>query len=333
MKILDEDLKKNIIKNIYVLYGSQAYLRNQYRDRIIKMILPEGDTLNINYYNSDNFSANEIIDLAETMPFLAERRIIVMENTGIFKDGCEEMEAYLDSVCETTVLIFSEEAIDGKRKITKTAKANGSVAEFKDPSENDISMWVRGKINKENKQITRDALDYLLKNSGSDMFSIVSELEKVFSYTYGRDSINLKDVEAVCTKQIDDTVFSMMDAMFTGNVDLAMKYYADIVALQVDPIKTLALISGQLRLLIKIKTMYENGLSVKEISKKLSANEYRVQKALPHAKKSSKIWLMKGLEMCADSDYKLKNSGNKKVSQMILENIILTLAGMDETDK
>ncbi len=84
---LAEDIKKNIIKNVYLLYGNQAYLRNQYRDKIINMVIPNKDTMNINYYNGDNYSPSEIIDLAETMPFLSEHRVIVVENAGVFKNG------------------------------------------------------------------------------------------------------------------------------------------------------------------------------------------------------------------------------------------------------
>lgn len=82
MKSLNEDLKTGNFKQIYLLYGEEAYLKKQYKERFIKAMLPEGDTMNYAYYEGKNTDIKEVIDLAETLPFFSERRLIVFENTG-----------------------------------------------------------------------------------------------------------------------------------------------------------------------------------------------------------------------------------------------------------
>ena len=77
MKNLNEDLKTGNIKQAYLLYGEEAYLKKQYRDRLTKAVLPEGDTVNYAHYEGKGINVPEIIDLAETMPFFAEKRLIV----------------------------------------------------------------------------------------------------------------------------------------------------------------------------------------------------------------------------------------------------------------
>ena len=84
MKQLNEDLKTGKLKNVYLLCGEEAYLKRQYRNRIRRAVIPEGDTMNYAYYEGKNIPVPEIIDLAETMPFFAERRLIVIENSGFF---------------------------------------------------------------------------------------------------------------------------------------------------------------------------------------------------------------------------------------------------------
>ena len=74
MKSLNEDIKQGQFKNIYLLYGEEDYLKKQYRDRLVKAMLPEGDTVNYAHYEGKGLPVGEIIDLAETMPFFAERR-------------------------------------------------------------------------------------------------------------------------------------------------------------------------------------------------------------------------------------------------------------------
>ncbi len=72
MKSLNEDIKTGNFKPVYLLYGEEAYLKKQYRDRITKAIFPDGDTVNYAYYEGKGINPGELIDLAETMPFFAE---------------------------------------------------------------------------------------------------------------------------------------------------------------------------------------------------------------------------------------------------------------------
>ena len=98
MKSLNEDIKTGQWKPVYLLCGEEAYLKKQYKDRITKAILPEGDTVNYAYYEGKGINPGELIDLAETMPFFAERRLIVVENSGFFKNASPELAEYILSL-------------------------------------------------------------------------------------------------------------------------------------------------------------------------------------------------------------------------------------------
>ena len=91
MKSLNEDLKTGQFKQIYLLYGEEAYLKKLYKNRFVKAMVPEGDTMNYRYFEGKNTNPKEIIDLAETLPFFAERRLIVLEKgdtgAGVISEG------------------------------------------------------------------------------------------------------------------------------------------------------------------------------------------------------------------------------------------------------
>ena len=70
MKSLNEDLKTGQFKQIYLLYGEEAYLKKQYRDRLTKALLPEGDTMNFAHFEGKGVDVKSVIDLSETLPFL-----------------------------------------------------------------------------------------------------------------------------------------------------------------------------------------------------------------------------------------------------------------------
>ena len=71
MKSLNEDLKTGQFNKVYLLYGEEAYLKKQYKDKLREGMIPAGDTMNYAYFEGKGINVNEIIDLAETLPFFA----------------------------------------------------------------------------------------------------------------------------------------------------------------------------------------------------------------------------------------------------------------------
>ena len=107
MKNLNEDLKTGKLKQAYLLYGEENYLKRQYKERITKALLGEDDTMNYAYYEGKGINLKEVIDLAETLPFFAERRLIVFENTGLFKSAGADLADYINNGGEVKLLCYN----------------------------------------------------------------------------------------------------------------------------------------------------------------------------------------------------------------------------------
>ena len=110
MKTIDEDIKSGQFKKIYLLYGDEAYLKKQYKDKLKKALVQPDDTMNFTAYEGKDTNPKEVIDLSETLPFFADRRVILIENSGFFKGSCEELAEYMPQVPDTTLFLFVEEA-------------------------------------------------------------------------------------------------------------------------------------------------------------------------------------------------------------------------------
>ena len=111
MQRINEDLRSGQFKQAYLLYGEEAYLRRQYRDRLKKALLGDGDAMNMNCFEGKDVNVGEVIDVAETMPFFADRRVIVMDGTGLFKSGGEKLAEYLANPNDTTFFVFTESEV------------------------------------------------------------------------------------------------------------------------------------------------------------------------------------------------------------------------------
>ena len=109
MKTIDNDIKFGQLKKVYVLYGEERYLVKQYRDKLKKALSDPEDTMNFSAFEGEDINVKEIIDLAETLPFFAERRVILIENSKLFKKGGDELGEYLENIPETTYFVFVEE--------------------------------------------------------------------------------------------------------------------------------------------------------------------------------------------------------------------------------
>ena len=120
MKTIDNDIKAGEFKKVYLLYGEERYLIRQYRDKLIKAMVKENDTMNFSSFEGDGISQKEIIDLAETLPFFADRRVILIEDAGIFKKAGDELGEYLQTAPDTTHFIFVEESVDKRSRIYKS---------------------------------------------------------------------------------------------------------------------------------------------------------------------------------------------------------------------
>ena len=279
MKTIDNDIKDGRIKRAYLLYGEERYLIRQYRDKLKKAIVTEDDTMNFSNFEGTEINQKEIIDLAETLPFFAEKRLIIMEDTGLFKKGGEDLAEYLPSAPESTIFVFVEEEVDKRSKMYKAiGKSEGAAIEFSQQSDDTLARWVGGRIKKEGKGMTQAAYNLFIAKTGSDMENIDKELEKLLCYCLEKDTIEEADVEAITTEQIQSKVFDMVDAISNHKQKVALDLYYDLLALKEPAMRIMFLITRQFQMLMIVKSMSNKGFGNKEIASKAGCPEWAVKK-------------------------------------------------------
>ena len=306
MKSLNEDLKTGQFKQIYLLYGEENYLKRQYKDRFTKAMLPDGDTMNYAYYEGKGVDVREVIDLAETLPFFAERRLLVFENTGFFKSAGADLADYIKEMPDTTFFIFIENEVDKRSKLFKAVKAKGHIVELPFQDEMTLKKWVLGLVRKENKQISESTVTYLLNKVGTDMENIQKELEKLFCYTLEKDGILPEDVDAVCVTQMSNHIFDMVNAVADKKQERALELYYELVALKEPPMRILYLMTRQYRILHQVKDLLKKGYGRKEIASKAGLHPFAAGKYMDQAKQFKSSELRAIMEDSADIEERVK---------------------------
>jgi DNA polymerase-3 subunit delta len=306
MQKLNEEIKSGQLKQVYLLCGEEAYLRSQYRDKLKNAMLGGGDAMNYHYFEGKDVSVGEVIDLAETLPFLAEHRVIVLENSNLFAKGGEQLADYLSAPAETTYFLFVEQSADKRSRLYKAVTAKGRAVEFKTQDEAVLKRWILGFLKKENKNITEKDLNFFLDKTGTDMENIRAELEKLLCYCMDKDVISAQDIEEICTKQVNNQIFDMINAIAQKQQKTAMNLYYDLLTLKEPPMRILYLITRQFNMLLQVKELKNKGCDVNTIGEKVGLAGFIARKYVAQAAKFKETELRNAVKGCVEAEEAVK---------------------------
>lgn len=306
MQKLNEEIKTGQLKQVYLLYGEEAYLRSQYRDKLKTALLGDGDPMNCHYFEDKDISVGEVIDLAETMPFFAPRRVIILENSGFFAHGGEQLAEYLAAPAETAYFVFVEPAADKRSRLYKAISTKGRAIEFKTQDEAVLKRWILGFLKKENKNITERDLNLFLEMTGMDMENIRGELEKLLCYCMNRDVITAQDIEEICTRQVSNQIFDMVSAVALKQQKRAMDLYYDLLTLKEPPMRILYLITRQFNMLLQVKELKNKGCDANVIGEKVGLAGFIAKKYIAPAAKFKETELRAAVRDCVEAEEAVK---------------------------
>lgn len=326
MKSLNEDIKSGIFKQAYLLYGEEAYLKKQYKDKIIEGMFPDGDRMNYAYYEGKGINPGELIDLAETMPFFADRRLIVVENSGFFKSASPELSDYIKNMPETACFLFVEQEVDKRGKLYKAVKDKGRAVELGRQDEKTLLYWIAGTMKREGKKIRESAARHLISRAGTDMEALEQEMEKLFSYTMGHGEVTIQDIDEICTNHISSQIFAMVEAVALKQQKRALDLYYDLLALKEPPMRILYLLVRQFKLLMEVKDLMRRGYEKSQIAKEAKLHPFVAGKYMQQCRAFREEELRSILEEAADTEEMVKTG--RLNDRMSVELFIVKNSGM-----
>ena len=305
MQVLNQDIKEHTFKPVYLLFGEEVFLRNTYKKRLREAVVGE-DVMNFARFEGKGLDVDELIRLADTMPFFAERRLILIEDSGFFKSASEALVKYLPEMPDTTCLVFAESEVDKRNKLYKKVKSLGYAAEMARQDAAQLGRWAGGILAKEGRKITNRTMELFLSMVGDDMENIRMELEKLISYTMGRDVITDEDVKAVCTIRVNSRIFEMVAAIAGRQTRRAMELYEDLLTLKEPPMRILFLIARQFNQILQVKELMEKGMDRGTIASKLKLQPFVAGKTMPQARQFSREQIFSYVNSCIEAEEAVK---------------------------
>lgn len=306
MKNINHDIEVNEIKNFYLLFGEQDYLKQQYKDKLVNALVDPEDNMNLNYFEGNGISIQNVLDLGDTLPFFSENRVIVIENSGLLKKTTEDIEKRLEAFPDSSYLIFVEKEVDKRNRLYKWIGKNGYVSEMSTPDEKMLISWVKGLCKAEGKQIDESAVFYFVEHMGTDMLLLKNELEKLFCYQLEEKRITVEDVKEICVTQATDKMFDMLDAIGSHNQDKALMLYHDLLALKEPAMRVLYMLTRHFHILMQIAQLSAEGKDNKQMASSCGIPPFSVKKYAAQAGKYLYEDLKKMVEKCQEIDQGIK---------------------------
>lgn len=299
----------------------------KYLNALKKAVLgDDASEVNYSFFNGNTgYDVNELKELCETLPFFADYRLIIVENSGLF--GADMAFAdFIDRIADTTVLILAESSADKRTALYKAVKEKGYVCEFTTPTPDQMTDFVRDYLARSSKRITASDCSYFINGVGGDLYNITSELDKLIAYCADADTVSRGDIDAVCSMQIENRIFDIVELLLNRNIKGAMAIYFDLTALREQPIGILRYVQNQFLRFATIKRELELGKSDSEVCSITHTPDWLLRKLKPRIKSYSSKQLMKGTQLCIDTESSIK-SGDLSES-VGLEILLANLASL-----
>lgn len=312
MKELKKQWKNGEFRSCYLFYGSETYLIKNYEKALMDGILsPGSEMMNHDIFKEKRASADAIMDAADTLPFLNEKRLITIKNSGFFQKGNakeegEKLLEYFSNLPENVCILFIEEKVEKNSRLYKAITKVGEAIEFKIPTEKELTAWLKKECTKNGVAIENSVIQFFLQTVESDMENIIREMQKLISYKGNQGSITMKDVKEVTTPSLEAKVFDLVRAVAEEKPARAISIYRNLLLLKESPYMVLSLITRQFRMIFTSSLLFEDGLSYVEIAQKLEIRDFAVKEYVRQAKRFSKGEWKMALEDCLKTDLDIK---------------------------
>ena len=313
---LKADLAASSLGCAYIFHGEESYLREYYLGEVRKKLIPEGfEEFNFHTMEGKDLTVQALTEMAEAMPMMAERTLLVISDYDMFKLGEDQREkliAFLGDIPEYCCVIFLYDTVEYKpnrtmKKLWKAVSDHVETVEFKAADSSDLVAWITRRFKAMGKEIDRQTAEYLIFTCGGLMTGLVPEINKIGTYAKGK-AITQKDIDAVADPVLSAEVFKLSDAVLQGNFDLAASILGELLKMQQEPIMILAALGSQLRRIHTARLALDSGKDkywLMELWEMKS--DYPAKLLMAASKRTSAEWCANAVKLCQVLDRRMKS--------------------------
>ncbi len=260
---------------VYVLTGDEEFLKRQAREALSKYLLGDADpSFALSSYAGDQANWSTVLGELLTLPFLAPRRVVVIEQADPFvSEHRQQLEKYFAKAA-AGVLILDVRSWPANTKLAKAIPDQATIA-CKAPKPTQLPGWCIERAELEYaKNLAQAAAQNLVEFIEPSLGLLDQELAKLAVYVGDRKSITADDVDVLVGRSRNAETFKIFEEIGKDNTGEALAILQRLLADGAEPIQILAAFSWQLRRLAKAGRLVSNGLSPTQALTEVGVNPY-----------------------------------------------------------
>ena len=314
-------LKAGSIQRCYLFEGEEEYTKRSALQQLRAAVLtPPMGAMNDTVLEDPD--AQTLIAVAETLPLLADRRLVVVRESAWLAGGkkddskadrkgdadADKVAAYIDNLPESTCLVFYMRGkANGTRKLYKTISRSGGLVSFEPLSHAGLVKWIARELKNYGKQIAQSTAEQLIFTAGRELTGLKGEISKIAAYTGEKNVVEPEDIEAICTPTVEYKVFDLADAVVEGNGAKAITLMNNLLREGESRLMLLSLLQRQYRQLYFTHLLSDAGSSSGSIAQELGVPPFiaaKMQSTVRHFSGGTLKW---AYDYCVDAEFNIKS--------------------------
>jgi len=293
---------------IIFLYGEDTYRSREklkeLKDKFTREVDPS--RLNLESFDGLKITIPDFQRAITTTPFLAKKRMVIFENICQNKKTQSEALEFLQEydAGDDAVLVFLEEEKINNGLFKFLAKQKYS-QEFKPMDDYALGQWIAAEVQKRGGEIKTLAVRTLVEYVGNNLWLLGNEINKLLSYTKGRE-IEKVDVEELVHTKFDNNIFGLVDALGAKNKKEALKLFSSQLGFGSSAQYIISMLIRQYRILLQVQEHSDEPSDA--VAKKTKLHPFVAKKALAQSRKYSFTDLKRIYAELLDIDKKIKST-------------------------
>ncbi len=315
---------------VTLLLGEEVVLRDEHVRGIAEKLFPDESTRKLNF---DSFTAGEtplmeIIGRAQTRPFLAEKRLIVLK--GLDRLADEDKKTLVGHLRNPAVFTVWVVQVDSPQAVQRGPLHDlmgfARVVRAMTPAgEGEVKLWLRRRLEARGKSMDGPAMDLLLERVGKSCTLLALRLDELTLYAGDRPRLTRGDVEALIGDSAQASAFQLYEALAEARYADALKILYRLKGEGVHPLEILGALVWRWDRDMRLRNMLDRGLGAGEVSRELRIPDYYRDRALRRARDISPERAERELGALLECDRMVK-TGELEAS-LALDRCVLELAG------
>jgi len=315
------------LRPLYLLVGPEIYLRRAAAQAITDAAL--SGTL-LREFNESSFSlftesVQSAIAAAEQLPMMSERLVVRIRDFARLREADEEMLIrYLNNPAPSTVMVFTADDLDKRKKSTKVLLDVCTVVEFPPLKDAEAKAWAKTRLKELKISADDQVLSEIIRLVGTDVQTLSNELDKLASAAATTGRITPDLVEELIGRSRELSNFELADHLLAGNRKRALETLHRLLEDGAEPVMLVGLIAGNYHRLALGKYLFARG-GREEVFRNISLPPFKRDSYISTLQRSTAEKIARGLQLTAATDLAIKTS--QATPRLQLEMLVCELAG------